>query len=390
MPDEAVGGRGDEHEVTPVELFFDLVFVFAITQVTRLFVQEPTWLGLLRGMLVLAAVWWAWNAFAWLTSAENIDEGGVRLAILGTTALMLGVALAVPRAFARDAILFAVAYFLVRSMHVVLSLIIRRDDSESREALLRFIPTTLIGASILVIAALVGGDLRIALWIIALLIDYSGPAVIGMGQGWAVAPEHFAERYGLIILIALGESVVAIGVAANFVLNAKELLAAALGMVTVSALWWLYFDVGALFVRRSFRATRGADRARLARDAYSYLHLPLVGGIVLFAFGLETTLRRPGDSLPTVAAVALCGGAALYLLAHVAVLRRATGRLFRRRTWATVALVVLITAALYVPALAALALVTAVCVGVAGAEALGWREDRLRVRHPERDLDRSA
>jgi low temperature requirement protein LtrA len=384
MPDEAVGGRSDEHEVTPVELFFDLVFVFAITQVTRLFVQEPTWLGLLRGMLVLAAVWWAWNAFAWLTSAENIDEGGVRLAILGTTALMLGVALAVPRAFARDAILFAVAYFLVRAMHVVLSLIVRREDSESREALLRFIPTALIGASILVIAAFVGGDLRIALWIIALLIDYSGPAVIGMGQGWAVAPEHFAERYGLIILIALGESVVAIGVAANFVLNAKELLAAALGMITVSALWWLYFDVGALFVRRSFRATRGADRARLALDAYSYLHLPLVGGIVLFAFGLETTLSRPGEHLQTVPAVALCGGAALYLLAHVAVLRRSTRRLFRRRTWGTVALVVLIPAALYAPAVAALALVTAVCAGVAGVEALNWREDRLRVRHPER------
>jgi low temperature requirement protein LtrA len=383
MPDEAVGGRGDEHEVTPVELFFDLVFVFSITQVTRLFVQEPTWLGLLRGMLVLAAVWWAWNAFAWLTSAENIDEGGVRLAFLGTTALMLGVALAVPRAFARDAILFAVAYFLVRVMHVVLSLIVS-DDSESREALLRFIPTALIGASLLVIAAFAGGDVRLALWVIALLIDYSGPAVIGMGQGWAVAPEHFAERYGLIILIALGESVVAIGVAANFVLNAKELLAAALGMITVSALWWLYFDVGALFVRGRFGATRGADRARLARDAYAYLHLPLVGGIVLFAFGLEATLSRPGERLQTVPAVALCGGAALYLLAHVAVLRRSTRRLFRRRTWGTAALVVLIPAALYAPALAALALVTAVCLGVAGAEAFSWREDRLRVRHPER------
>ncbi|MBW8837309.1 MAG: low temperature requirement protein A, partial [Burkholderia sp.] len=189
--------RRDEHEVTPVELFFDLVFVFAITQVTRLFVQEPTWLGLLRGMLVLAAVWWAWNSFAWLTSAENIDEGGVRLAILGTTALMLGVALAVPRAFGRDAILFSVAYFLVRVMHVALSLIVRREDSASREALLRFVPTALIGASLLVIAAFAHGDLRIALWITALLIDYSGPAVVGMGQGWAVAPEHFAERYGL-------------------------------------------------------------------------------------------------------------------------------------------------------------------------------------------------
>jgi len=384
MPEEAAGVRRDEHEVTPVELFFDLVFVFAITQVTRLFVQEPTWLGLLRGMLVLAAVWWAWNCFAWLTSAENVDEGGVRLAILGTTALMLGVALAVPRAFARDAILFSVAYFLVRVMHVALSLIVRREDTASREALLRFIPTALIGASLLVIAAFAQGDLRVALWIIALLIDYSGPAVVGMGQGWAVAPDHFAERYGLITLIALGESVVAVGVAANFALNAKELLAAALGIITVSALWWLYFDVGALFVRRRFRAATGAERARLARDAYSYLHLPLVGGIVLFAFGLEATLSRPGERLQTVPAVALCGGAALYLLAHVAVLRRSTRRLFRRRTWGTAALVVLIPAALYVPALAALALVTAVCVGVAGAEALSWREDRLRVRHPER------
>jgi low temperature requirement protein LtrA len=383
MPEHAAGVGRDDHEVTPVELFFDLVFVFAITQVTRLFVQEPTWLGLLRGMLVLAAVWWAWNSFAWLTSAENIDEGGVRLAILGTTALMLGVALAVPRAFARDAILFSVAYFLVRVMHVVLSLIVRREDSASREALLRFVPTALIGASLRVIAAFAHGDLRIALWITALLVDYSGPAVVGMGQGWAVAPEHFAERYGLITLIALGESVVAAGVAANFALNAKELLAAALGIITVSALWWLYFDVGALFVRRRFRASTGAERARLARDAYSYLHMPLVAGIVLFAFGLDMTLSRPGERLQTVPAVALCGGAALYLLAHVAVLRRATGRLFRRRTWGTAALVILIPAALYAPALATLALVTAVCVGVAGAEALSWREDRLRVRHPE-------
>src|SRR3954468_1794130 len=123
MPDEAVGGRGDEHEVTPVELFFDLVFVFAITQVTRLFVQEPTWLGVLRGMLVLAAVWWAWNSFAWLTSAANVDEGPVRLAMLGTTGLMLGVALAAPTSFGSEALLFGVAYLLVRAMHVVLSLI---------------------------------------------------------------------------------------------------------------------------------------------------------------------------------------------------------------------------------------------------------------------------
>src|SRR3954452_16176302 len=154
-----------EFEVTPLELFFDLVFVFAITQVTSLITHEPTWHGALRGMLVLAAIWWAWNSFSWLTSALNVDEGGVRLAILGTTALMLGVALAVPRAFTRDAVLFSIAYFLVRVMHVVLSLIVRREDSASREALLRFVPTALIGASLFVIAAFAHGDLRIALWI---------------------------------------------------------------------------------------------------------------------------------------------------------------------------------------------------------------------------------
>src|SRR3954463_8731573 len=159
MPEEAAGVRRDEHEVTPVELFFDLVFVFAITQVTRLLVQEPTWLGLLRGMLVLAAIWWAWNSFAWLTSAENIDEGGVRLAILGTTALMLGVALAVPRAFSRDAVLFSLAFFLVRVMHVVLSLIGTRGDASGRDAILRVTPTAFVGSSLLVAAALVGGNL---------------------------------------------------------------------------------------------------------------------------------------------------------------------------------------------------------------------------------------
>src|SRR3954451_16102914 len=128
-------------EVAPLELFFTLVFVFEITQVTPLIPHEPTWLGALRGMLVLAAIWWAWNSFSWLTSGLNVDEGGVRLAILATTTLMLGVALAVPRAFGRDAVLFSIAYFLVRVMHVVLSLIVSRDDPNGRNTMLRFTPT---------------------------------------------------------------------------------------------------------------------------------------------------------------------------------------------------------------------------------------------------------
>ena len=207
-----------------------------------------------------------------------------------------------------------------------------------------------------------------------------------MGRGWRVAPAHFAERHGLIILIALGESIIAIGVGAEFKLVTGVLVTAALGMVVVSALWWLYFDVAAIFARRRLIQATGVERARLARDAYSYLHLPMVAGIVLFALGLRTTLHHVGDALHTVPAVAPCGGAALYLLAQIAFLFRTIGRVFRRRTIGAVALLALVPAAFVIPALAALGLVGAVCSLVVAYEAIGRREHRALVRHPERAL----
>ena len=210
----------DEHEVTPLELFFDLTFVFAMTQVTILLADEPTWGGVFRGMLVLTALWWAWSTYAWLTSATDVDEGGVRLVMLASMGAMFGVALAVPGAFGDDAVLFGVAYFLVRVLHLVLSATVVRDDPDRRDALLRFTPTAMLGASLLVFAGFLDGRDRIAVWVVALAIDYLGPMVIGVGRGWRVAPEHFAERHGLIILIALGESIIAIGAGAGFELDA--------------------------------------------------------------------------------------------------------------------------------------------------------------------------
>ena len=197
---------------------------------------------------------------------------------------------------------------------------------------MRFAPTALLGASLLVVAGFLDGNERIAVWVVALAIDYLGPAVIGMGRGWRVAPEHFAERYGLIILIALGESLIAIGLGAGFELDAGVIAAAALGIAVVSALWWLYFDVAAIIARRLLMQAEGLELHRLALHAYSYLHLPIAAGIVLFALGLKTTVGEVGDELDTVPAVALCGGAALYLLGHVAFLFRMTNRIFRRRT----------------------------------------------------------
>jgi low temperature requirement protein LtrA len=248
--------------------------------------------------------------------------------------------------------------------------------------LLRVAPTELIGAALLVAAGFLSGDARIAAWVAALAIDYGGPAVVAL-RGWRIAPEHFAERHGLIVLIALGESIIAIGVGAGLTLTTGVIVGAALGVIVVSALWWLYFDVAAILARRQLTQARGVEQARLARDGYSYLHLPMVAGIVFFAFGLETTLHHLGDALDAVPAVALCGGAALYLLAHVAFLYRATGRIFRRRTLGALVLIVLVPVALAVPALAALALVSTVCALVVAYEAIRYRAHRVQIRHPE-------
>ena len=371
-----------EHRVTPLELFFDLAFVFGFTQVTTLLVDDPSWGGIFRGMLVLAALWWAWTGFAWFTSTLDVDEGGVRLAMLAAMAAVFAAALAVPGAFGDDALLFGFAYLFVRVLHIVLYAIVSKDDPDLRGALLRLAPSELLGALLLVVAGFLDGDAQIAAWVVALAVDYLGPAFNKL-DGWRIAPEHFAERHGLIILIALGESLIAIGVGAGFELVPRVMIAAALGIVVVSALWWLYFDVAAIFQRMRLVEAGGVEQVREALASFSYLHLPMVAGIVLFAFGLEDTLHHVDDTLATVPAAALCGGAALYLLGHVVSLFRATRRVFRRRTIGGLALLALIPVATAIPALAALALVGAVCSSVVAYEAIAHREHRVHVRHPE-------
>jgi low temperature requirement protein LtrA len=375
-----------EHEqrVTPLELFFDLVFVFAITQVTSLLSADPTWTGVLHGMLVLTALWWAWAAYAWLTNTVDSDEGMVRIAMLGAMAAMLIVSLAVPQAFGDDAVLFALAYMMVRVLHLGLYAIAGKHDPDLLGAVLRLSLTATVGPSLLVVAGFLEGRGRVTVWIVALTLDFLGPTLIGRGRGWRVSVEHFAERHALIILIALGESIVAIGVGATELhLTVGVVAAAVLAIVVVSALWWLYFDVAAIMARELVRSLRGIEQIRAARDAYSYLHLPMVAGIVLFALGLKKTLGDVGEPLDTVPAVALAGGVALYLLAHCVFFLRLARRLFRRRFIGGVALLALIPAVTRLPALASLTIVAGVCVFVVAYEAISHREHRAQIRHPE-------
>ena len=380
-----------DQRVTPLELFFDLVVVFAITQVTQLMSHDLTWQGVGRGLLVLAAIWWAWTGYAWLTNALEPEEGQVRVGMFGAMAAMLVVALAVPDAFGDDAVLFGVAYLLVRLLNLVLYAIAGRRDPDLLRALVGFAPTATIGPVCILVAGSVDGSAQTALWVVGLAVLYGG-ALIGRGRGWRISPAHFAERDGLIVIIALGESIVALGVgAAGFPLSLGIIFAAVLGVVVIASLWWAYFDVIAVLAQRQLAQTSGAVRARLSRDYYSYLHEPMIAGIVLFALGLKTTIEHVGEPLAAVPAVALCGGLSLYFLTHV-VLRVRLVHFIRRTTaerpgWigpgrlATgIAMLALIPAALALPALASLGLVTAVCCALIAWDVIHYREHRAEVR----------
>jgi low temperature requirement protein LtrA len=367
------------HRVTPLELFFDLVVVFAITQVTSFLARTPTWGGLLRGLLLLGALWWAWSAYAWLTNTLDPEEGAVRLAVLAAVAAMLVVSLATPGAFGRDGVIFGVAYLVVRAFHLVLFAIAGRGDRDVFRAVVR-LSASILAPVLLVVAGFVHGSAQLALWGAALAILYLAP-LVGHMRGWRVSPEHFVERFGLIVIIALGESIVAIGVgAAGLPLDAGVIAAALIGITVAACLWWSYFDWVVYVAQAKLAEVTGARRSALARDAYSYLHLPMVGGIVLFAFGLKTMLAHVGDSLRIVPALGLCGGIALYLLAHVALRLRIGGGLGRGRPVAIVLLVGLLPAATQVAALAALGLVAAVCVGLIVYEVVRHRESRAWIR----------
>jgi low temperature requirement protein LtrA len=371
----------EDERVTPLELFFDLVFVLALTQCTTLIAHTPTWGGVLKGVLVLGMLWWSWTGYAWLTSVLDPEEGAVRLAIFAAMAAFLVAALCVPHAFGSEALLFACAYAVVRAAHIVLFMLASREDPALRRSVLTLAVSTAIGAGLLFAAAAASGDLRVALWGVALLLDTGGPLLFGQA-GWKLVPGHFAERHGLIVIIALGESIVAIGVGARASIDAGIVAASTLGMVVAAALWWVYFDVTAIVARRRLaRATPGREQNNIARDSYSYLHFPMIAGIALLAVGLKVTLAHVGDELALVPATALLGGAALYLLAHVAFRLRNVHTLSVRRLVCAAVLLALLPAAVSLPALATLGILAGLLSALIAYEAIRYADSRDRVRH---------
>ncbi|WP_265863264.1 low temperature requirement protein A [Streptomyces sp. SKN60] len=333
---------GGDHKVTPAELFFDLVFVYAITQVTALMAAAPSPTRVVEGMVVLALLWWCWCCFAWLGNVVRADAGALFGVLVTVMAVVFVVSLAVPELFA-DAtgglplpLVFVTSYGLVRVLHLVSYRIASPGDTALHRTLRR---TALLSVAPPLALLLAGcayeGTPRLLLWLGAVLIDYGGIYVTG-ASGWRVnSPGHFAERHGLIVIIALGESIVAMGVGvADFPLTVAVIGACAAGLLLSAGLWALYFRRFGEPAEHRLGALDGDDRTRFARDVYTFLHLPLVAGVVLCALGMKKVLTQVADTghyaltepLHGTVAWSLAGGVGVFLLGAAAIVLRSTGR----------------------------------------------------------------
>ncbi|WKU07522.1 low temperature requirement protein A [Micromonospora sp. HUAS LYJ1] len=393
---------------TRLELFYDLVFVFAFFTVTALTSQEPTVANLLRCLLVLGLLWWCWTGFAGLGNAVRADQGSLPLLGFLTVTGTFLLALSMPGAFIDEPggldgpLVFAGCYFLVRACQLaVFGVLARGDPARWRQwirlALLPVVATALLVASALlshrVAAEGTATVLQLTLWTMALLLEYVAGVRVG-GAYWAVlSAGHWAERHALMVLIALGESIIALGVGPKFVtglpLTWPVVIAAVLGIAIASVLWWAYFDTLALALEQALHRSRDpAHRARLARDAYTYLHLPIIAGVIFFALGLKDLLAEVADPgtphwgvpLGGFWVLVLYGGVGLYLLSLVACELRATRVLRWPPVLAVLALAALAPAGARVPEVGALALLALVCVALVAVQTRSQVRHRRRVR----------
>ena len=375
-----------EQRATPLELFYDLVFVFAITQVSHLLLTHLTWEGVGQASLVLLVVWWAWNYTTWVTNELDPDSTVVRLLLIGIMLASLLMAVAIPEAFGDRGLLFAGSYVAIQiGRHLFLTFAAARPGTIERERAARIL-TWFFGAGVFWIAGgLVDGSARTALWLLALAIDYAAPLVVfwvpwqrRLGhEAWEVETSHFAERFQLFMIIALGESIVITGATTSALdLDRSRLAAFALAFLVTAALWWLYFDYVARIAER--RLELAPDRTRLARDGYTYLHVVLAAGVIVSAVGDEIVIAHPLERLSAAEVAAVVAGPALYLLGHALFRLRMAGSISWKRLGGACACVAVGGTGVFAPALVVASLVLVVLVVVIGLERLAARRRSAR------------
>ncbi|WP_029904140.1 low temperature requirement protein A [Nocardia brasiliensis] len=382
--------------VTQLELFFDLVLVFAFTMVTDLAAEETSAKNLLRAFLVLALMWWLWIAYSWLGNVIRADEGFARVAMFTAMGGAFLAALTIPEAFHDMAggwygpLVFAIAYLVVRLVHVFMFWLASAQDAQLRNQVLRWsLGSITIGTTLLVIAAMTEGKVQIALWIAAIAGDYLWTLLAG--TDWRLnSASHFAERYGLIIIVALGESIVSIGIGvAGLPISWPIAVGALLGLAISGLLWWTYFDVAALSIEHELKHADGARQIKIARGAYTFWHFPMIVGIIGLSLGLKKVLYYVGDAshhtlsdaLYGIPLFALYGGVVLYLIALIGAKHYATGAISVPRVVTVVLLLALIPLAAALPALISLSILCAVLAVLTLFETVRFAQPRDQIRH---------
>jgi low temperature requirement protein LtrA len=378
------------HRVSTFELLFDLVFVFAFTHVTAFMAHSHSAIGVLEALVILVLLWWSWSAYSWLANQTRVDEGIVRLGMSIAMVAMFIVALAIPEAFVdrpgglSGPLVLAIAYFTVRLIHGLLYLVAAGDDDDLRRQILRSSWAMFSGTALIIAGSLIGGPAQILLWTCGVAIDVVLTYFTSSGGSWRLnSASHWAERYGLVVMLALGESLVAIGTGAvNEPLSPAILLGTFLAITLTISLWWLYFDVIAIAAEHLLSKISGVTRAQMASDAYTYLHWLLIAGIVISALGVEEVIGHANSTAPLglFAACALNGGTSLYLAGHAFFWRRVGGTWKVFRLVGASVLLALIPVGAVLQPLVALALVVVITVSVAALETKKYSAKRDQVR----------
>ena len=329
----------EDRSASFVELFFDLVFVFGITQVVASVHGHLDWPTLWRAAVVLLLLWWAWTQFTWLAGQSDFDELVPRMVLLGATAGAFLTAVAVQGAWGDDGVFFASGSFAVMVLAAVFGWTHATDENAA--GMLVYIPRTLAGTTLVLAGGFAGGDVRSWLWVAAVVINL-GSALAANRFEFAINAAHFAERHALFVIIVLGEALIAIGVGTVGHPGTTEFYLAGTAMlITVLAMWWSYFDWLFPIGERALKSATGTERGRLARDAYSMGHYPLIAGVILFAVGTEELLAHPDLVLEQASRWAFLGGLALFMLSQAGMAARMTKRIAWERLGVVTALVVL-------------------------------------------------
>lgn len=377
----------DRHRVTSLELFFDLVFVYALTNVTHLMEAHLSSRGIVEGVVVFLVVWFGWCAYAWLGNQARADEGLLRVAMVVAMAGMLFVAVSIPRAFAEHghaAVVLVVGYAVVRLVHIVVYLIAASGDEQLTSVIRAMGVSVLVVLALLLIGAFVPPHARLIWWVAAVAFDQASVYFIRSDRWRLTSASHFSERFGLIVLIAIGEAIISVGLSLEDAdLTARGVAVLLAGLAITVCLWWLYFDVVALVGERTLLHSDGLRRARLARDSYTYLHLPMVGGIVFVALGL--LILAAGHEHVDGGRYALYGGLVLYFLGHLGFRLRNVGSVNKERLVTAGLLLVLMVgfAAGHVSALVQLVVPAVLLVALVGYEVRAHRVARAEVRRAD-------